>query len=640
MDPDTSKPFAVDSLTISSAGRTGLFGVISGGKVTSLNLTNVVVDGSSTNREDRTGAIAGYILNTVLENCLVSGSVKGFCYVGGLVGQCSNSSIKNCSSSADVTGEGLGVVWNTGAVYYVGGLIGKAENNSSIVSSSNSGKVFSNSTNDSKYIGGLVGHLTSSELKDSFYKGELEVKSSAGLTDCSGGLIGELAAPSGPLLISGCFNEGSISVSSNYETKFNGGLIGNVDGTFATSINIIACHNKGIINATSNNKVNCNGGLFGQISNRSSCIISDCFNNSEVSSVSTNNNVIYTGGLIGRSQYVNLSLSNCSNAGKISAKAKQSVQYTGGLVGYSTDFPSSVSLVVDGCFNSGVIDVNSEQYYIELSGGLFGYVFSKSPVYFSGNYNSGPIFVESNSFSRYSGGLAGRIYNQSSITNLTFCSNSGSVNVKSSGGYVYYTGGLAGEVRSSNSASRSTGNKNSGNITAIVNPPKGNYYTGGLFGVSRIQIEMCQSKGIVYGKNSVGGLAGDHYSSTIVDSFCTGDVLGGAYVGGLIGRAYYGKIYRCYSTGKVRGSSSLGGLIGYNYAGSATNCYWDIETSKVSNSQGEQADLPKICSNPTSLSPGILLTPGKLPTITGLKSTRICQVLPIQWILPHPTLVH
>ena len=70
----------------------------------------------------------------------------------------------------------------------------------------------------------------------------------------------------------------------------------------------------------------------------------------------------------------------------------------------------------------------------------------------------------------------------------------------------------------------------------------------------------------VTGNCCVGGLVGEHYGSTISDSYTTGTVAGaGNYVGGLLGTSY-GNVLHCYSKAAVNGQTATAGLVGLNYA--------------------------------------------------------------------------
>lgn len=83
----------------------GFFSLIENGTVKNLTLEDVFIFNNS---EGMAGIISGYAENSHIENCHVSGFVG--CVYGnaaGIVGDASNCTIKNCSNSADVYGQGL-----------------------------------------------------------------------------------------------------------------------------------------------------------------------------------------------------------------------------------------------------------------------------------------------------------------------------------------------------------------------------------------------------------------------------------------------------------------------------------------------------------------------------------------------------
>jgi hypothetical protein len=82
------------------------------------------------------------------------------------------------------------------------------------------------------------------------------------------------------------------------------------------------------------------------------------------------------------------------------------------------------------------------------------------------------------------------------------------------------------------------------------------------------------SGGIIYNNNSasmvtgyasnVGGIIGDSYLDTILNSHFFGKVEGSRNVGGIAGYNAYGKVSNGYSTAFVEGTNSVGGVVGYN----------------------------------------------------------------------------
>lgn len=91
----------------------------------------------------------------------------------------------------------------------------------------------------------------------------------------------------------------------------------------------------------------------------------------------------------------------------------------------------------------------------------------------------------------------------------------------------------------------------------------------------------------VKGKTWVGGLIGmSEFSTKIINSYVTGEVVGDSYVGGLVGYSDRTSIKNSYSVGIVHGNgwvSYSGGLVGYNDRSSIENSYTE---SKVFGDMG------------------------------------------------------
>jgi len=101
---------------------------------------------------------------------------------------------------------------------------------------------------------------------------------------------------------------------------------------------------------------------------------------------------------------------------------------------------------------------------------------------------------------------------------------------------------------------------------------------GGLVGWNRGIITNCHFSGEVSGTGrKVGGLAGDN-SGSINDCSASAHVSGINEVGGLVGEQWSGRIMDCYTAGSVSGEEQIGGLIGRNN-GVITNCYTTSEVS-------------------------------------------------------------
>ena len=164
----------IDGLVVNRSGSDyqGLFGVVSGGSIMNLSLTNVNITGK--------GFVGGLVGQTgynnvvsAIENCSSSGSVTGnYESVGGLVGRNNNSSITKSFSNCSV-------VLN-GNYYSVGGLVGHNPN------SSVTNCYASASVNGWRGVGGLIGNNDSGTVNDCYSTGTVIGTGSYDI----GGLIG------------------------------------------------------------------------------------------------------------------------------------------------------------------------------------------------------------------------------------------------------------------------------------------------------------------------------------------------------------------------------------------------------------------------------------------------------------------
>ncbi len=118
----------------------GLFGYVSGGQITNINMVNVDISGWV-----KVGSIAGNAVNgTSISNCAVQGVVNGHAETGGIVGIMRSGSIDNVYFNGTVS---------SGA--HLGGIVGWIQN--SIISNSYSTGEVKSVANNYEPMGGLVG---------------------------------------------------------------------------------------------------------------------------------------------------------------------------------------------------------------------------------------------------------------------------------------------------------------------------------------------------------------------------------------------------------------------------------------------------------------------------------------------------
>lgn len=146
--------------------------------------------------------------------------------------------------------------------------------------------------------------------------------------------------------------------------------------------------------------------------------------------------------------------------------------------------------------------------------------------------------------------------------------NEGTIQNCENNGYVYgyYAGGIAGQ--------------NAGDIIECVNTAfiDGTGYNGGIAGYNNSgEISSCYNTGDINGTTTVGGITGSNTSSaSITNCYNTGDINSDtSYAGGIAG-SNTATIENCYNVGNVDGTSNTGGVAGRRTGLPSTviNCYY------------------------------------------------------------------
>ncbi|WP_121628905.1 YDG domain-containing protein, partial [Poseidonibacter antarcticus] len=149
---------------------------------------------------------------------------------------------------------------------------------------------------------------------------------------------------------------------------------------------------------------------------------------------------------------------------------------------------------------------------------------------------------------------------------------------------VGYAGGLVGYTYDSTI-------ENSYSIGNVIGTATGNAYIGGLVGFSYgSSIENTYALGDVSSKgHDTGGLVGSLQIGSIKNSYSLGDISSeGYYTGGLVGFSNDSSstITNSYASGDVEGKGLIGGLIGYN-SSTIKNSFYDKEKNTATMSDSE-----------------------------------------------------
>ncbi len=472
--------------------------------------------------------------NDVVSNSYVTGSVKGFNYVGGAIGM--DSVYRDSSSNSEYNN-----VWKRRLVHvnvqgtidgqsYVGGIVGKLsffnENTSApfrFTTVIDSCSLTKGNVNGTSYVGGLIGYNTHGSIQNSHSEGDV-----VGTDDYVGGLIG----------LSYYFWEEGLEVQRNI--AYNSYSVGNVKG---------------------NNYI---GGAIGLDSIRWKRYSSSVFLTNRIAKINAQGSIAgnaYVGGVAGgiKSNSPRVSIVSIIDSSYHIGGTVNGADYVGGVIGYiDGSILSSYSkgdVIGAGDFVGGVVGL-AVRCLRE------GFIFKDDTTYIKDSYSVGNV-----KGIRYVGGVVGAdsIYRRNDDYNkykLIVKINSGNSSKGRIEG-ISYVGGLIGKQEFGGNVTDIAFYVNScshsdGDVIADSN------YVGGLVGFSRGVIDSSSHiDGNVVGNEYVGGLTG-YTTYTIMHSYSRGNVVGtNSYVGGVLG--YGVDVRRSYAEGNVSsGSNYVGGLVGFS----------------------------------------------------------------------------
>lgn len=218
--------YVIDKLYINDSKESvGLFGVVDGGVVRNVTLTNV--DITNTNQQ-RTAALVGYSKGNIYNCHVIGGTINtpgaSIPRVGGIVGEINNTTVLNAVSVVDVeiTADGQDVGGIVGIIQVADGY----EIPVSIENAYSTATV--KSTGTKGYVGGIVGQAKGYiVLTNVYFNGIVEGNTSA---SCIGGMIGGFSAreTGGTASLTNCF-----VIGSKITGKTGGFIIGNASSNSA-----------------------------------------------------------------------------------------------------------------------------------------------------------------------------------------------------------------------------------------------------------------------------------------------------------------------------------------------------------------------------------------------------------------------
>ena len=327
--------FKITGLWINRSGTdyVGLFGNLDGANISNLGveISSIGVSGNK-----YVGGLTGNCENTSIKNCYVTGNVSGKNWVGGLIGSQSGS-ISKCYATGNI---------NMNGNYYCGGLLGTGMG--TITDCYATGNVSGNSNQGS--CGGLAGAAITGSINNCYATGNVTGNDYQNFhADGFGGLVGRLLGCN----ITNCYATGNVSSNRNA-----GGLVGILPQSGLNAL-IRNCYATGNVSATGDGYYDGNaGGLVGM---QYFGTIKQCY---AIGNVSGSKNI---GGLIGsNTPYSNLSSSNINNCYATSGNI-DGIDCIGGLIGNN-----GLYTTITNCYATDNISGNTN------IGGFIGYNNSSS----------------------------------------------------------------------------------------------------------------------------------------------------------------------------------------------------------------------------------------------------------------------
>ena len=342
--------------------------------------------------------LGGQILNLSISNSMVTATTTyeyGYAYAGGIVGYANLATVTNCYNAGDISANALSDADEYFEFAYAGGIVGYADL-ATVTNCYNAGDVSATASSSSSagaYASGVIGYAYGSVTITNCYNvGNVSVTASSLLSSFTDAYAGGIVSFGFGTTITNCYNTGDVSaVASSY--AYAGGI-----SSYAVSAIITNCYNTGDVSVSSDYASTYAGGIVGGVQN--SAIIKNCCNSGDVS-VSSDCASTYAGGIVGDVRNSATAVTNCYNAGVVSAIVVSSSSFAeacaGGLIGQTYG-----SVIITNCYNTGDITAASDNSIAPtetaFAGGIVGYagLFSKmtaSNCYFLEGTVSGEMMV-------------------------------------------------------------------------------------------------------------------------------------------------------------------------------------------------------------------------------------------------------
>lgn len=272
-------------------------------------------------------------------------ATKAYSWIGGLVCFSKGAVYTNCHNEGTFT-------LNSVRYIAVGGIVGRAEDKTtgSFTNCTNKGNfemAFGELAVDSGRIGGIIGMAETAEWSYTGCTNEGNFNIDHAGTNKQfhslGGILGN-----GYGTFSDCLNKGAITTGNALAANRRiGGIVGCVgsDNGKAMSLKMTGCRNEGDLTLTTNYI----GGLVGIAEKMASGLIENCTNTGKISNPSTTSAASQAGGIIGCA-YGNSTIRGCINRGDISGLFRYRV---GGILSAAR----STGNLIENCENYGNINI-------------------------------------------------------------------------------------------------------------------------------------------------------------------------------------------------------------------------------------------------------------------------------------------
>lgn len=514
----------------------GLFGYVQQATIQDLGVVDANVKGG-----EYTGILIGNATNTIIKNAYSTGTIKGDnssgSQIGGLIGQMLDSTGSNLYSTATVNG-----------VNNVGGVVG-CLNGSTLETSYATGDI----TSTGSISGGLVGGMCNGgSIKNAFATGNVNGNKYVG------GLLGFIQQDSSSYTLDTVYATGNVTGNTNV-----GGLLGYRKSDSATITNAI--YNKNAVSAGvgSGSSDGITGKNFEQMLMKS-VMESAGFTEDKGwvykdGATPTFGNMTVSGG--GGKVYLDDTITSFTSGSAYYISSLEQLNKLASLVnsGAST---AGVSFILENdldvsAFTTAIGSTSANAFKGTFYGNGHTLTGLKTNLF---NYVDGEAVIRDLGLENMtgSGHLASSVAGNSTIDNVY---STGSTTVS---GLVNKLGGSA-TIKSSYSTA--TVNSSSASAGGLVAQMEGS-----------ATIEKSFATGNVKASTSAGALVGSMSGGTVKSSYATGNVTGGSYRGGLIGQVTGSvTIQNSYASG-----TATGGFIGRN-SGSVTS------TGNVYNSANSKA---------------------------------------------------